>query len=247
MCIFIPGMRGSVLPGSDARFGSWYTRGGMTDECGMYHKSGLHYAWPILSVMNEDETQTPPEGGVGYTICFDAWTEEIRKVNKDIVLMGPEATDGATWPGGGVLNYTLYFMNGRNHKSGSPPSIVSNHHGDPQSTGPPFSNFFSSCDTFVDSVGAALDSNRRLHSPHTELVMNEYVPVNNEWCEVPRGSSSSFKFPDWMASASAGTKINRATIGWNAAAASFAYVSLRNDMITFVPQLVVWINRMLCA
>ena len=53
-------------------------------------------AGPILSVMNEDETKTPPEGGVQYTLCFDAWAEEIATVNPDIVLMGPETTDGAT-------------------------------------------------------------------------------------------------------------------------------------------------------
>ena len=46
--------------------------------------------------MNEDETKTPPEGGVQYTLCFDAWAEEIAKVNPDILLMGPETTDGAT-------------------------------------------------------------------------------------------------------------------------------------------------------
>ena len=53
-------------------------------------------AGPILSVMNEDETKTPPEGGVQYTLCFDAWAEEIATVNPDILLMGPETTDGAT-------------------------------------------------------------------------------------------------------------------------------------------------------
>jgi hypothetical protein len=211
-----------------ARYVSWYTRGGMTDECGVWHESGLRYNWPILSVLNEDETQTPPEGGVEYTICFDAWREEIGKINADIVLMGPEATDGATWPGGDVLNYTLYFLNASNHADRTAPALVSNHHGDPASTGPPFSNFFTSCDTFIESVATPLDAARRAHAPHTELVMNEYVPVMNDWCELT--SSQESQCPSWIQppngsqpAPSFGAKINRKTLGWNAAAASFAY------------------------
>lgn len=53
--------------------------------------------------------------------------------------------------------------------------------GDPASTGPPFSNFFSSCDTFIDSVATPLDAARRAHAPHTELVMNEFVPVSEQF------------------------------------------------------------------
>ena len=56
-----------------ARYVSWYTQGGMTDECGKRHVSNLHYKWEYLSVLNEDEYHTPPEGGVEYTICYDMW------------------------------------------------------------------------------------------------------------------------------------------------------------------------------
>lgn len=53
-----------------ARYVGWYTAGGFVDECGTEHKSGLFYDWPLLSVLNEDEYQTPPEGGVIYTRCL---------------------------------------------------------------------------------------------------------------------------------------------------------------------------------
>ena len=46
-----------------ARYVGWYTAGGFTDECGVQHTSGLYYNWPILSVLNEDEYNTPPGGG----------------------------------------------------------------------------------------------------------------------------------------------------------------------------------------
>ena len=36
-----------------ARFVGWYTSGGFVDECGAEHKSGFHYNWTYLSVLNE--------------------------------------------------------------------------------------------------------------------------------------------------------------------------------------------------
>ena len=48
---------------------AWFTQGGMVDECGVRHTSNLHYKWELLSVLNEDEYNTPPGGGVEYTIC----------------------------------------------------------------------------------------------------------------------------------------------------------------------------------
>jgi len=45
-----------------ARYVGWYTAGGFVDECGIEHKSNLHYDWFGLSVLNEDEYHTPPGG-----------------------------------------------------------------------------------------------------------------------------------------------------------------------------------------
>ena len=39
-----------------ARFVGWYTAGGFVDECGAEHKSGFHYNWTYLSVLNEAKT-----------------------------------------------------------------------------------------------------------------------------------------------------------------------------------------------
>merc|ERR1719359_1148749 len=51
------------------------------------------------------------------------------------------------------------------------------------------------------------------------MIMNEYIPFNSEWCEGAEKNGC----PDWTHSEAKGTKINRKTVGWNAAAASFAY------------------------
>ena len=64
-----------------ARLVCHYTSGGHHDTCGHWHPSGFHYTWTGLSVLNEDEYQTPPGGGVQYTTCWDAWKEEIGKVH----------------------------------------------------------------------------------------------------------------------------------------------------------------------
>jgi len=78
-----------------ARYVGWYTSGGFTDECGIEHKSGLYYDWPLLSVLNEDEYGTPPGGGVIYTTCWDAWKREIGKINSRMQLVGPETAGGS--------------------------------------------------------------------------------------------------------------------------------------------------------
>ena len=49
------------------------------DECGVERRSGLRYRWEYLSVLNEDEHRMRPEGGVEYTICYDAIKRAVRK------------------------------------------------------------------------------------------------------------------------------------------------------------------------
>lgn len=196
-----------------ARLIGWYTAGGMVDECGTYHKSDLFYKMEALSVLNEDEHQMIPEGGVQYTICFDAWRDEIRKVNPNITLMGPEIV--------GNLGYSLYFLNASNHANNEPPKLLSNHVAlfGPSGTGS-YEKFFSGVDDWITNIAEPLKKAGEKMSPHTEFVMNEFIPFMNDWCN---GSTTIDGCPDWTNSKSHGTQINRKTLGWNAAAASFAY------------------------
>ena len=89
-----------------ARLVAWYTKGGFTDECGVRHSSGWRYKWDLLSVLNEDEYRTPPGGGVQYTVCWDAWKEEIAKVNQEVKLVGPETCGGSYGSAGGSYGRT---------------------------------------------------------------------------------------------------------------------------------------------
>ena len=43
-----------------------FTAGGHHDDCGHWHGSGLYYNWFGVSVLNEDEHELKPGGGVMY-------------------------------------------------------------------------------------------------------------------------------------------------------------------------------------
>ena len=51
-----------------------------------------------------------------------------------------------------------------------------------------------------------------------------YVPQVGEWCHL---NASESKCPPQLSLEAAGSTINRKTLGWNAAAASFAYGFIR--------------------
>jgi len=195
-----------------ARYVGWYTAGGFTDECGVRHDSGLHYNWPFLSVLNEDEYNTPPGGGVQYTICWDAWQVAIRDVNPNITLIGPEIAD---------LDYALYFMNRSHHSSKQPPPVVSTHVWitSPNRSGS-FEQLFSGVDSWLEAVADPLGAAR---ADGTELVMNEFIPENDEWCDRTQPGRSSCGGGKWKWASASTARPDQVTLGWNAAAAAFAY------------------------
>lgn len=74
----------------------WYTAGGFVDGCGHHHSSGLQYPWYGMAFLNEGEHHVGGQGdaaGVMYNRCYDAMVEQVRRYNKDIVLIGPERRD----------------------------------------------------------------------------------------------------------------------------------------------------------
>ena len=114
----------------------WYTAGGFTDECGHYHKSGLHYSWYGLSIGNEGDWGPGVENGPAYVQCYDKMEVEIRKQgNLDVILVGPEVTgDGNDWKTGRKQapfneSFLQYHLNGSNHADGKVPEISSYHMG----------------------------------------------------------------------------------------------------------------------
>eukprot|EP01065_Artemidia_motanka_P030594 TRINITY_DN36627_c0_g1_i1.p1 TRINITY_DN36627_c0_g1~~TRINITY_DN36627_c0_g1_i1.p1 ORF type:complete len:531 (+),score=147.45 TRINITY_DN36627_c0_g1_i1:55-1593(+) len=188
-----------------ARVVSWYTRGGVVDECGVRRESGLYYNWEYLSVLNEPSIEDHIPVDL-YIRCFDAWTEEVAAVNPRIRLMGPEVCCTN-------VNYALKVLDPASHIGGKAPAAISSHAG---GTGPPWSNLFTAPDRWFLDYAGPLSAERDRLSPDTVLIVNEYIGFNNEWC-------AGGDCPDWQHAASKGAKINRTTLGWNAAAAAFAY------------------------
>lgn len=148
----------------------------MHDECGHYHESGLHYQWYGLSVLNEDEHHIKPDMGQAYTVCFDAIKAEVAKNNPSIIAIGPELINGAPLP------FIDYFLNASNHADGLAPPITSYHWGT-SATGATGSKFFTAWDGFMKSNVLPIEAMKKALSSETELVLNEYIPFVNDWCD----------------------------------------------------------------
>ena len=220
-----------------ARLVGHYTQGGHNDTCGHWHPSGFFYNWTVLSVLNENEHNT---GGVRYTTCFDAIREEVEKINTQITLAGPEIVLGSQGA------YTHYFVDPKNHKDGRAPAIVSNHAAASAGGGASGESYFTWVDSFMKDQVGPLVALRDSVAPKTELVLNEFIPFMNDWCDAEdaeavfaehgekkegsddaEGSAGVRReeggCPAWQDPRSNPVKINRKTLGWNAAAACFAY------------------------
>ena len=87
-------------------------------DCGHWHHSGLKYKWYGLSILNEDEHDIRPEGGIAYTRCFDAVVRQLQKINSTIVPVGPEISGGCSFPGS-QFEYLSYTLNKSNHVDGT--------------------------------------------------------------------------------------------------------------------------------
>lgn len=166
-----------------ARVVAHYTRGGHSDTCGHWHPSGFFYKWSVLSVLNENEHSIGQER---YTRCFDAIRAAVEKVNTDIVLAGPETV---MWTGG--FGYSPYFLDPKNHKDGRPPAINSNHVAFTEGGGATGEGYFPALDAFVNTTLVPLVALRDKLAPQTELVLDEFIPFNNDWCD-PDGAAALF-------------------------------------------------------
>jgi len=217
-----------------ARVVAHYTRGGHSDTCGHWHPSGFFYKWSVLSVLNENEHSIGQER---YTRCFDAIRAAVEKVNTDIVLAGPETV---MWTGG--FGYSPYFLDPKNHKDGRPPAINSNHVAFTEGGGATGEGYFPALDAFVNTTLVPLVALRDKLAPQTELVLDEFIPFNNDWCD-PDGAAALFArhgdslrrdprsrasprsrgCPNWQDPRTTNLTISRGTLGWSSAAACFAY------------------------
>jgi len=104
-----------------ARLLSWYTKGGFTDELGVFHKSGHHYKVAYWEVLNEIdfEHHWAPEN---YTRFYDAVTAAMLKVDPNLKFMALAMAHPSEAPA-----MFEYFLNPANHRAGAPLDFITYH------------------------------------------------------------------------------------------------------------------------
>ncbi|GAA4664350.1 hypothetical protein [Frondihabitans cladoniiphilus] len=152
------------------RLVSWYTKGGLTDENGVWHESGHHYELPFWEVLNEAdfEHETTPES---YTERYDIIVEAIRRVSPETKFVGL----GLARPGA-APEYFEYFLDPANHRNGIPIAWISYHFYAHPALSETFDEWqhslFAQADGFVTTV-RWIESVRKRLSPTTKTMINE--------------------------------------------------------------------------
>ena len=195
----------------------WYTAGGFADECGHWHESGsLQMRGPPF--------EREPASNQRQTIrCYDATVAEIKRINPDIVPVGPELVGDDPQQSALIRE----FLNGSNHANKQPPPVVSIHLGsDSQdafwSDWAGFLHGPQKCDDKTSECTGVIPWYQSLKAAQTELVVNEFIPFITDWCDS--GSCHGTGGDDGMGgdpNLADGNCIgmNRQTSSWNAAAA----------------------------
>jgi hypothetical protein len=158
------------LAGYFARLFSWYTKGGFTDELGVFHKSPHHYKIAYWEVLNEPDLEHKISPQL-YTRMYDAIVGELKKISPETKFIGLSLAL--------VRNpeYFEYFLNPKNHKPGIPLEGISYHH----YSMPSFTNqtlesyqytFFDKAESFLDKV-RYIEAIRKRLAPHTFTTINE--------------------------------------------------------------------------
>lgn len=152
-----------------ARFFSWYTKGGFTDELGRYHASGHEISIPYWEVLNEPELEHSTTAEQ-YTRRYDAIVNSIRKVSPKTKFMGMAAV--TYWN----PHFYEYFLNPENHEPGTPLDMISYHFYAGADSRLDFKDYqyayFDKADAFLTSVRYIENIRMRLN-PEVKTAINE--------------------------------------------------------------------------
>ena len=194
-----------------ARLVSWYSQGGFTDENGLRHNSGYHYAIPIWEVLNEPdfEHSNTPES---YTQRYDSIVSAIHKVSPDTKFMGLALAMPSAAP-----EFFQYFLNPKNHQPGIPLDYISYHfYASPQAD-ETIDNwqytYFNQADGFLNTVRYA-ESIRKHLSPSTKVDLDELGVIQPDGTGDLTGPNPYKPYP---------------TAYWNLAGSLFAYLFIELD------------------
>jgi hypothetical protein len=158
------------LTGYFARLFSWYTKGGFTDESGVYHKSGHFYNFPYWEVLNEPDLEHNISPQL-YTKMYDAIVRELKKISPQTKFIGISVAFEKN------PEWFEYFLNPANHAVDIPLEGISYHfYGTPDFNGQDLScyqySFFNKADAFLNRVTYIENIRKRL-APNTFTTINE--------------------------------------------------------------------------
>ena len=158
------------LAGYYARLFSWYTKGGFTDERGVFHRSNHHYKIPYWEVLNEPDLEHNISPRL-YTKMYDAIVTELKKISPSTKFIGISLAFESN------PEYFEYFLNSKNHKPGIPLDGISYHfYGTPsfgtQKLDDYQYTFFEKANYFLDRVRYIENIRKRL-APKTITTINE--------------------------------------------------------------------------
>jgi len=161
---------GKEVAGYFARLFSWYTKGGFTDELGVYHKSGHFYNIPYWEVLNEPDLEHHIPVQL-YTKMYDAIVAELKKISPQTKFIGLSLAYVRD------PEYFEYFLNPKNHQPGIPLEGISYHHYSrpswPQQTIDEYQYpFFEQAESFLDKVRYIEHIRKRL-APQVFTTINE--------------------------------------------------------------------------
>lgn len=153
-----------------ARLFSWYTKGGFTDELGVFHKSNHYYKIDYWEVLNEPDLEHNISPQV-YTKMYDAIVERLKKISPSTKFIGISLAFNAR------PDFFEYFLNHKNHKPGIPLDGISYHfYGTPSYPEQKLEDyqytFFEKANAFLEKV-KFIESIRKRLSPKTITTINE--------------------------------------------------------------------------
>ena len=153
-----------------ARLFSWYTKGGFTDERGIFHRSNHYYKIPYWEVLNEPDLEHNISPRL-YTEMYDAIVIELKKISPSTKFIGISLAFENN------PEYFEYFLNQKNHRQGIPLDAISYHfYGTPsfgtQKLDDYQYTFFEKANYFLDRVRYIENIRKRL-SPKTITTINE--------------------------------------------------------------------------
>lgn len=196
---------GAALGDYYARLVSWYTNGGFTDENGVRHTSGHHYALPWWEVLNEidfEHSMTPQQ----YTQRYDAIVSAIHRVSPQTKFVGLALAMPSRSP-----QYFEYFLDHHNHKPGIPLDMISYHFYASPKPAETLDNwqytFFDQADGFLSTV-RYIEAIRKRLSPETRTDCDELGVI------LPTDNTAADKTPPPAAY-------------WNLAGALYAYLYIQ--------------------